>query len=111
MEKLSKTQQEIYQKIKNYVKLAKECNTFKEYYIKEHCFGSTNESVIENETKRFEKYEEELTKDYKNYWLEAREQNIELVNANSSTLKSLEKKGLIKIVEDGGKYIDKVILI
>ena len=61
MEKLSKTQQEIYQKIKDYVKLAKECNTFKEYYIKEHCFGSTNESVIENETKRFEKYEEELT--------------------------------------------------
>ena len=111
MKELSKTQQEVLQKIKDYINLAKECKTFKEYEIKTSCFGNYSERNIKSATERFERFEEELTRDYKHYWIEAREQNIALVNASSSTLRSLEKKGLIKIIEDGKRYIDKVILL
>lgn len=109
--KLTKAQEKIYEEIKNNINLAKECETFKEYYIKKHCFGNYSEDNIKSETAIFERYEEELTKNYKSYWLEAREKNIALTHCSSSTLRVLEKKGLIKIVEDGKKYIDKVILL
>ena len=113
--KLSKEQERVLKGIQDYISLAKDCNTFKEYYIREHTdnFKDRNDyqSILEHETKIFEQYEDRLTKDYMKYWKEAREQNIALTSCSSSTLKALEKKGLIKIIEDGGKWIDKVQLI
>ena len=99
--KLTEAQGKALQQIKDYINLAKKCETYKEYCIKEN--------KIEPEIYEIRK---EHYESLKKYWIEAKNKNIALTSCvSSSTLKSLEKKGLIKIIEDGGKYVDKVILL
>lgn len=113
--KLTETQEKAYKKIQNYIKLAKECETYEEYYIRQHTddfkYRSDYEKIVEYEKEYFKKHEEELKNSYLKYWVNARENNIALTSCSSSTLRALEKKRLIKIIEDGRKYIDKVQLL
>ena len=113
--KLSKEQERVYKKIQDYIKLAKECETFKEYYIREHTddFKERNDykQIVEYETRLFEENKEELTNDYIEYYIDAREHNIALTTCSSATLRALEKKKLIKIIEDGKQWVDRVQLL
>jgi hypothetical protein len=45
--------------------------------------------------------------EYKKYRI-MEDNNIFLASGSSSTFRNLEKRGLIKIIEDGGKYIDEI---
>ena len=113
--KLSKEQERVYKKIQDYIKFAKECNTFKEYYIREQTDDfkdrSDYQSILEHETKLFEANEERLTNDYIEYYIDARENNIALTTCSSATLRALEKRELIKIIKDGKQWVDKVQLL
>lgn len=113
--KLSKEQERVYKNIRDYIKLAKECNTFKEYYIRDNTddfrYRDDYQDIVDYETKQFEENEEELTNDYIEHWKNARENNIALITSSSSTLRALAKKGLIKIIEDGREWVDKVQLL
>lgn len=113
--KLSKEQERVFKNIQDDIKLAKECNTFKEYYIREHTDDfkdrSDFQSILEYETKMFEENEELLTNQYIEYWKDAREHNITLTICSSATLKALEKRNLIKIIKDGKQWVDRVQLL
>lgn len=113
--KLSKEQERVYKKIQDYIKLAKECETFKEYYIREHTDDFKErfdyQEILEHETKLFETHEERLTNDYIKYYIDARENNIALTTCSSATLRALEKKKLIKIIKDGKQWVDRVQLL
>jgi hypothetical protein len=69
-----------------------------EHYLTEEYIANHYE-VFNNNTAGDEKY-----KKYK----ELEDNNIFLASGSSSTFKALEKRGLIKYIEDGGKWIDKV---
>ena len=110
--KLSKEQERVYNNIISSLKLAKECETFKEYHIRERMDGFKDradyEDILKYENEKFNKNEKMYEQDYMKYYINAKEHNRVLCVASSSTLRALEKKGLIKIVVDGGKYVDTV---
>lgn len=114
--KLTEAQEKAYNKIKEYINFAKECKTFKEYEIRQDTDHAKNrpdyEELVKWSTEKYEKDEQYYEEHYKQYWLDARENNIALTsNVSSSTLRALEKKGLIRIIEDGRNYVDRVQLI
>ena len=70
-------------------------------------YGYPSEQYAINRLRQDAKEYAERFKDY----YEERKQGIALMRASSSTLRALEKKGFIEIIEDGGRWIDRVKII
>lgn len=115
MEKLTSVQQKVIDDIKANINFAKQFNDFKEYYIESKIRlnqGSTTE-LEEIRARRERQYElccaEEL--EYrKQLWLD-KLQNTTTAWASSATLRTLERKGYIEIIHDGGSKVDTVKLL
>lgn len=111
MTKLSKTQEEVLDKIKNYIKNSKQYATYEEKVLEEKvkphnefCLKhGYNPTTLEKEME----YEER----YRKYYDNAVNHNIALCTANSKTLKKLEELGYIEILNEGGSYPDTVKLL
>lgn len=100
--KLSEAQEKAYNKILERLEYAKGCTSLKEYYLKDRG----------NSEWMWDKMTEEEKEFFTKCWLNAKDNNQVLTSAvSSATLRSLEKKGLIKIIRDGGRYVDEVEVI
>ena len=102
--KLSETQIKLLNFAKHQIDRARFYETFEEYQGETDPYAKARGGasyVIEN----YKYYEA-----YKHYW-EDEKNGIVVVSANSSTLKSLEKAGLIEIIDLGGKYIDTIKIL
>ena len=113
--KLTDVQRKVVNKIKEDLILAKECKSLKEYCIKASCQGDENSmhysEYLQEAEKRFERNPDYFIDIYAKWWKAGREQNIILVWTSSSTLRALEKKGIIEIIEDGKNFPDTVKLL
>ena len=103
MTKLTTTQEEVLNEIKDYIAFAKKFDNVKNYYIAgkcRYCKGRPDyEKIYQYEKELFEEDEERITNAYKKYW-EMGLKNIALTHCSSSTLRVLERKGYIKILKD-----------
>jgi hypothetical protein len=99
MKKLTQTQQNILDGIKEKIKKAKAHETYESYVLAN--YDNKSQWQIEMELKE---------QSYKEYWLQNLD-NIALTSCSSSSLRALENKGYIKIIKDGGRFIDTVKLL
>ena len=101
--KLTATQQQVYDEICQYLNKSKQCKNVEEFFAMDK--GEIPEW-------RSWKHQSKSTKEFYTYlYNSAINENIALVTASSSTLRALEKKGYIQIVEDGKRYPDMVKLL
>lgn len=117
MDKLTKVQKELYNELLNKIELAKSSKDLKQYVINLQMEGINTDrkdykSVLEHIENRYDKNVNEMERIYTKHYNDARN-NIILTHANSNTLRALENKGYIKIINDAancksGFGIDKV---
>lgn len=116
MNKLSKTQQEVLNKIISDIEFAKRFNNSKDYYIARECEYAKGtiryNELIENYTKRYDNYSKETKDIFEQSWLDGLN-NIALTRCNSGTLKALQKAGYIEVIEimNGTCGVDTVRLL
>lgn len=107
--KLTKTQHQVFDKLcKEH--LDAHNKTFEEWVCRDDDFADYND-FLEYANKFGKKEAERTIEFYKTLYDEARNQNIYLAHTSSNTLRAMERKGLIEIIRDGGKYMDKVRLL
>ena len=109
--KLSKTQQEVLDKIIDDIRFAKKFNNVRDYWIALQCKGCEGSSKYEEIKEHYSKlYHDGVGQTWKEYWLDNLN-NITLTICNSATLRALEKASYIEIIEDGGRLTDRVRLL
>lgn len=105
--KLSEAQTRVIEKAKRDIDLARECDTYEEYFMKyeaPHC------NAAYNTPEKFKAKDLDSWNWYKKGW-EDHKDGIVLTHCNSRTLVKLEQYGLIEIITDsnGQEYgIDKI---
>lgn len=97
MKKLTATQEEVFERMKHEIQTARSSKTFEEYVERMH--GMCPRWYVE-----LLKRQETTRKHYE----EARTQSIVTVCENSRTLAGLENRGLIEIIRDGKRGVDRV---
>ena len=116
MKKLSKTQQEVLNKIINDIEFAKRFNNSKDWYIASECEYAKHtiryNELIEIYTKQYNGYSNETINLFEQSWND-KLNNIATTRCNSGTLKALEKAGYIEIIEimNGTCGVDTVRLL
>lgn len=117
MAKLTITQEQALNSIREKIAFAKKFESFREYWIAERLKGQERcrdyQELREYYAKRFDESAESLTRDYIQYWLDNKNK-IALTSASSATLRALEREGYIEILHDSAneRYgIDRVKLL
>ena len=94
--KLSKTQEELLNKMRKDIDYVRSCKSYEEYIQNDDAYNQRQKDTY-IKSRSFEKY-----------YINTKENNIVLTWTSSATLKALEKKGFIKIIVDAKDEIDFV---
>ena len=108
MKKLTATMEKVLNKIREDIRIAKSYDNYEDYYNEVE--AKYYNERYNNYRKVLERYGEAEANSYKKYW-ENRRKNITLTSCSSATLRALEERGYIRIIEDGGRWTDRVELI
>lgn len=118
MEKLTASMTKALQQIIDYTDLAKKYDNYHDYYMAKALRGMENRKDYDELVACYEARYEKIVKGkyFKNinlaFWKDARENDIaHTMGVSSSTLRALETRGYITIIEDGRDLVDKVKLL
>lgn len=118
MAKLTASMTKALEQIIDYIDLAKKYDNYHDYYMAKSLRGMEDRKDYDELVAWYESKYEKVTKGeyfesiYLGFWKDARENDIaHTMGVSSSTLRALESRGYITIIEDGRDLVDKVKLL